>query len=162
MHRLARVTERRDHHEEGPRGHRRIAFDPRRVVSVVEDKGSGGAWVHLALHDEWEGPAHDLGRHDGCRALLTREAYEEVLHEIDCALCGRSVEKSAPPPVPVSDLLLSFRARNCLRRVGIETVGQLCRASAEDLLGIRNFGQGSLEEVRGRLAARGLALGGEE
>lgn len=161
MHRLARVTERRDHLDEGPRGDRRRAFDPRRVVTVVEDEATGGAWVHLALRDEWEeptaGPAR-VDRHEGCRAMLTRELYNEVLHEIDSAMRGFPVASFASLSDPVSALDLSSRARNSLASARIKTIDHLCRLSAAELLDVRRFGRVCLSEVRERLAERGLAL----
>lgn len=161
MHRLARVTERRDHLDEEPRGDRRRAFDPRRIVTVVEDEGTGGAWVHLALRDEWEGPADATERHDGCRVLLTRESYDEVLREIDFAMRGFPSGSNPSLLAPVSYLELSTRVRNSLTNLGIVTIEQLCGTSPTELLKAPRFGYSCLEEVRKRLAARGLALRGE-
>lgn len=58
--------------------------------------------------------------------------------------------------MPIEDLNLSVRAYNCLKRAGITKVGQILEMSADDLLGVRNFGQKSLDELRERLAAHGL------
>ena len=57
---------------------------------------------------------------------------------------------------PIEDLDLSVRAYNCLKRAGITKVGQVLEMSEDDLLGVRNFGKKSLEELRERLAARGF------
>lgn len=58
--------------------------------------------------------------------------------------------------MPIEDLDLSVRAYNCLKRAGITKVGQVLEMTEEDLLGVRNFGRKSLDELRERLAARGL------
>lgn len=58
--------------------------------------------------------------------------------------------------MPIEDLNLTVRAYNCLKRAGITKVGQILEMSSEDLLGVRNFGQKSLDELRERLAAHGL------
>lgn len=58
--------------------------------------------------------------------------------------------------MPIEDLNLTVRAYNCLKRAGITKVGQILEMSADDLLGVRNFGQKSLDELRERLAAHGL------
>jgi DNA-directed RNA polymerase subunit alpha len=58
--------------------------------------------------------------------------------------------------MPIEDLNLSVRAYNCLKRAGITKVGQILEMSADDLLGVRNFGQKSLDELRERLQAHGL------
>ena len=60
--------------------------------------------------------------------------------------------------LPIEDLDLSERPRNCLKRAQINTIGQLLERSEEDLLAITNFGQKSLDEVLQRLDERGLSL----
>ncbi|HST98189.1 MAG TPA: DNA-directed RNA polymerase subunit alpha C-terminal domain-containing protein, partial [Geodermatophilus sp.] len=47
---------------------------------------------------------------------------------------------------------------NCLKREGVHTVGELVTRSEADLLDIRNFGAKSIDEVKMKLAAMGLAL----
>ncbi len=59
---------------------------------------------------------------------------------------------------PIEDLDLSVRAYNCLKRAGITKVGQVLEMSEDDLLGVRNFGRKSLDELRERLAGRGLLV----
>ncbi len=63
--------------------------------------------------------------------------------------------------MPVADLQLSVRARKCLTRLGINTVGELINKTADELLAVRNFGVTSLNEVRGKLAELGLSLKNE-
>jgi len=58
----------------------------------------------------------------------------------------------------VDDLDFSVRTINCLRRESIATVGQLIERSEADLMGVRNFGRKSLQEVKDKLAGLGLAL----
>ena len=60
--------------------------------------------------------------------------------------------------LPIEELDLSERPRNCLKRAQIDTIGQLLEKSEEDLLAITNFGQKSLEEVIQKLDERGLSL----
>jgi len=61
---------------------------------------------------------------------------------------------------PIEELDLSVRSYNCLKRQGINTVGQLADCSENDLLNIRNFGAKSIEEVKDKLQAMGLGLAG--
>src|SRR5213593_2762204 len=63
---------------------------------------------------------------------------------------------------PIEELELGVRSYNCLKRVGIETIGDLTSKSEAELVAIPNFGRKSIEEVRGALAAHGLSLKGEE
>lgn len=60
--------------------------------------------------------------------------------------------------LPIEDLDLSERPRNCLKRAQINTVGELVLKSEDDLMNITNFGQKSLDEVKQKLDERGLTL----
>jgi DNA-directed RNA polymerase subunit alpha len=61
--------------------------------------------------------------------------------------------------IPVSDFELSVRSRNCLQRMGVETLGDLARTTEHELLASKNFGETSLVEIREILVAKGLELG---
>ena len=58
----------------------------------------------------------------------------------------------------IADLNLSVRARKCMARLNINTIGELMRRSPDDLLGVRNFGVTSLNEIRQRLTEFGMQL----
>jgi len=58
----------------------------------------------------------------------------------------------------VEDLNLSVRSYNCLKREGINTVGDLVQKSEAELMDIRNFGQKSIDEVKAKLDELGLTL----
>lgn len=60
--------------------------------------------------------------------------------------------------LPIEELELTERPRNCLKRASINTIGDLVERTSEDLLSITNFGQKSLDEVVERLTQRGLEL----
>jgi DNA-directed RNA polymerase subunit alpha len=60
--------------------------------------------------------------------------------------------------LPIEDLDLSERPRNCLKRAQVNTIGELVQRTGDDLLAITNFGQKSLDEVIQRLDERGLSL----
>jgi DNA-directed RNA polymerase subunit alpha len=62
---------------------------------------------------------------------------------------------------PVADLNLSVRARKCMIRLGLNTIGELVRHTGDELLECKNFGVTSLNEVREKLTAYGLKLRGE-
>ncbi len=57
---------------------------------------------------------------------------------------------------PVSDLDISFRSRNCLRRANIDTVGELADKSMPEMIAIRNLGRRSLNELKQTLHDMGL------
>jgi DNA-directed RNA polymerase subunit alpha len=60
--------------------------------------------------------------------------------------------------VPIEELELSERPRNCLKRAQINSIGELIEKTEDDLLAITNFGQKSLDEVIAKLDERGLSL----
>ncbi len=62
--------------------------------------------------------------------------------------------------LPIEDLDLSERPRNCLKRAQINSIGELLTKTEDDLLNITNFGQKSLDEVKQKLDERGLTLRG--
>ena len=85
---------------------------------------------------------------------------------------GAAAAPGAPeaPPVPgadgldeilIEELELGVRSYNCLKRAGIQTVGELVRKSESELNAIPNFGRKSIEEVQETLRARGLGLRAE-
>ena len=57
---------------------------------------------------------------------------------------------------PIERLELSHRTLNCLKRAHITRVGEVLEMSDDELLKIRNFGEKSLTELRGRLAEQGV------
>jgi DNA-directed RNA polymerase subunit alpha len=61
---------------------------------------------------------------------------------------------------PIEELDLSVRSFNCLKRQGVNTIGQLTECTEADLLNIRNFGAKSIEEVKDKLQQMGLGLKG--
>ncbi len=63
---------------------------------------------------------------------------------------------------PIEELELGVRSYNCLKRVGIETIGDLVSKSENELAAIPNFGKKSIEEVKETLATQGLFLRGDE
>ena len=58
----------------------------------------------------------------------------------------------------IGDLDLSVRSFNCLKRAGINTVGDLISKSPEEMMRVRNLGKKSLEEVIAKLEEYGLSF----
>jgi DNA-directed RNA polymerase subunit alpha len=58
----------------------------------------------------------------------------------------------------IEELELGVRSYNCLKRAGVQTVGDLIQKTESELNAIPNFGRKSIEEVKETLEARGLAL----
>ena len=58
----------------------------------------------------------------------------------------------------IEELELGVRSYNCLKRAGIQTVGDLVSKTESELNAIPNFGKKSIDEVIETLHARGLGL----
>ena len=76
-------------------------------------------------------------------------------HIVDQSL---SPEEQAMMNKLVTDLNLSVRSRKCMSRLNIQTVGQLCQRTPDELLASRNFGVTSLNEIREKLKENGMRL----
>lgn len=76
-------------------------------------------------------------------------------HIVDQSL---SPEEQAMMNKLVTDLNLSVRSRKCMSRLNIQTIGQLCQRTPDELLASRNFGVTSLNEIREKLKEAGMRL----
>ncbi len=81
-----------------------------------------------------------------------RMYYDEEQHRIH-------EKQSTLLETPVTDFELSVRARNCLKKMNIRSLGDLLRTTEAELLGYKNFGETSLQEIKAMLAQKGLQLG---
>jgi len=61
--------------------------------------------------------------------------------------------------IPITDFELSVRARNCLNKMQITTLGDLVQKTEQELLSYKNFGETSLTEIKEILHSKGLRLG---
>jgi len=86
-------------------------------------------------------------------AEMSDEPQGLELGEVGIAAAG-----SPDLELPIEDLDLSERPRNCLKRAQVNTIGELLEKTEDDLLAITNFGQKSLDEVIQKLDERGLSL----
>jgi DNA-directed RNA polymerase subunit alpha len=93
------------------------------------------------------------------------DRVEELTAREPVAIGGDTLPESVSAPggdgldeILIEELELGVRSYNCLKRAGVQTVGDLVRKSESELNAIPNFGQKSIEEVIETLDARGLAL----
>ncbi len=98
--------------------------------------------------------------------FTTADRVDELRGEGAIAVTdGAGATEAAPAPgadgldeILIEELELGVRSYNCLKRAGIQTVGELVRKSESELNAIPNFGRKSIEEVQETLRARGLSL----
>ncbi len=124
-----------------------VSTDFDRIVMDIETDGS------ISPRDALASAGQTLRGLFSIVAQLAGEGQGLELGEVGVAVTG-----SPDLDLPIEDLDLPERPRNCLKRAQINTVGELIERSAEDLLAITNFGQKSLDEVLERLDERGLSL----
>ena len=137
---------------------RRVSFDvePTRVEQSTE-------YDRLVIDIETDGsitPRDALASAgDTLRSLVALVA--DMSEEPQGLELGELAVTSAGSPdldLPIEDLDLSERPRNCLKRAQVNSVGELVQKTEDDLLAITNFGQKSLDEVIAKLDERGLSL----
>lgn len=83
----------------------------------------------------------------------SRDMYYDEEYARDMA------KRNALLDTPVTDFELSVRARNCLKKMQIRTLGDLLKVSEPELLSYKNFGETSLVEIKKMLSMKGLRLG---
>ena len=88
---------------------------------------------------------------------LSRKIGQELLEEL-LQLIDDKLKKERKEYPTIEELELSVRAYNCLKREGIDTVEKLLNYKEEELLGIRNFGSKSIQEVKGKIKDLGLSF----
>ena len=71
---------------------------------------------------------------------------------------GNARTPNAMDDILIEELELGVRSYNCLKRAGIQTVGDLVAKTEGELNAIPNFGKKSIDEVIETLHARGLGL----
>jgi DNA-directed RNA polymerase subunit alpha len=137
---------------------RRVAFsvEPVRVEQSTD-------FDRLVLDIETDGsltPREALASAgDTLRSLVSLVAdLEDEPRGLELGEVGSATSGSPDLDLPIEDLDLSERPRNCLKRAQVNTIGELVERTADDLLAITNFGQKSLDEVIQRLDERGLSL----
>lgn len=88
---------------------------------------------------------------------LARECHSEYVSSNGRPEGGYGCDRTA---LSVSMLNLSRRPRSALDRNHIDTLGELVKYTERDLLGLKNFGTNSLDEIKSNLNKMGLSLSG--
>jgi DNA-directed RNA polymerase subunit alpha len=141
-------------------------FTPIRKVNFAVEAAHGGEGANrerLFLEVWTDGSVEPVEALSRSAAILA----EQLAPFVSCALAVEAkveeqrVRLSIPEELynmPVDRLDLSVRTMNCLRRGGIETVGQVINKGEKGLMALRNFGEKSSQEIEERLKELGLSL----
>lgn len=82
----------------------------------------------------------------------------EKIEDVEIMVEKEEEERDKVLDMSIEELDLSVRSYNCLKRAGINTVGELIQKTEEDMMKVRNLGKKSLEEVQEKLGSLGLSL----
>jgi len=123
------------------------------LAVLYEDRGQ---WIKAekCLRQVLEtDPNHPRARLFMRDVTASKDMFYDEEHDRD------RVRRDALLDTPVTDFELSVRARNCLKKMQIRTLGDLLKITEAELLSYKNFGETSLTEIKDMLSARGLRLG---
>ena len=79
-------------------------------------------------------------------------AEKDFMHEPEAPTANKTKDKR------IEELDLSARSYNCLKRAGINTIGELAQKTEEEMMRVRNLGRKSLKEVMQKLRENGFEL----
>jgi DNA-directed RNA polymerase subunit alpha len=122
------------------------------LAVICEDRGELGRAERLLVQVVETDPNHIRAR------LFLKDvlASKDMQVETEMSLVGPT---NAILDTPVTDFELSVRARNCLKKMQIRTLGDLLKITEAELLSYKNFGEQSLVEIKAMLSQKGLRLG---
>jgi len=129
--------------------------------------------TRVAQHTEFDELALELRTNGAlsCEEALTEaanilQAYFSLFSKSQLELADLEVAHRGPSPEeellgrPIEDLELPVRPYNCLKQIGVKTIGELIECSEAELLKLRNFGEKSLMEIKEKLDPLGLSIRG--
>lgn len=123
------------------------------LAVVYEDQGEfdeAGLCLQRVLYAD---PNHSRAR------LFQKDVESSMEMLIDDAVERRVEKRNRMLQRQITEFELSVRARNCLKKMKIQTLGDLLNLSETELLSYKNFGETSLQEIKALLQKLGLHLG---
>jgi len=160
MFRCAWLYDLRGDDEEAIDLYKRLATQPRAYVNALinlavihEDNGNYDEAVVCLRRVLAAYPNHTRAR------LFLKDAESSREMVIDDAVEKRVETRNRLLDTPISEFELSVRARNCLKKMNIQTLGDLLKLTEAELLSYKNFGETSLHEINILLQKKALRLG---
>jgi len=123
------------------------------LAVLHDDAGQYDKAIQLAQRVLVINPNHPRAK------MMVKDAMASKNMYYDEEQAKRQAYRSAILDTPVTDFELSVRARNCLKKMDIRTLGDLVATTEASLMSYKNFGETSLKEIKEMLAAKGLSLG---
>ncbi|MAT80123.1 MAG: hypothetical protein CMJ29_01635 [Phycisphaerae bacterium] len=123
------------------------------LAVILEDRGDINGAERCLRQILDTDPNHERARLYMLDVRSSKDMYYDEEQARDMA------KRNALLDTPVTDFELSVRARNCLKKMQIRTLGDLLKVSEAELLSYKNFGETSLVEINQMLSSKGLRLG---
>ena len=123
------------------------------LAVLYEDRGEYARAERCLKQVLETNPNHERAR------LFMKDVQASREIPVDDNLDRDLVARKAMYDTPVTDFELSVRARTCLKKMNIRSLGDLLRYTESELMSYKNFGESSLDEIKAMLADRGLRLG---
>lgn len=123
------------------------------LAVIYEDAGRFEEAYNCVERVLIEHPNHTRAR------MFAKDIESSMTMQYDETQERSRAKRNAIMDTPVSDFELSVRSRNCLKKMNINTLGDLLRVSEAELLAYKNFGETSLNEIKAMLKQKGLRLG---
>ncbi|MCL2122087.1 MAG: DNA-directed RNA polymerase subunit alpha, partial [Clostridiales bacterium] len=108
------------------------------------DRLSMEVWTDGSLHPEEAVSISAKILHDYLKIFI---GLTEQVSDVEIMVNRVEDEKDKILDISIEELDLSVRSYNCLKRAGINTVGELIMKTEDDMMKVRNLGKKSLEEV---------------
>jgi len=137
---------------------RRVNFDVSntRVGQITDyDKLTLDVWTNGTMNPD---EAVSLGARILNEHMMLFVGLTEEGQGVELLSDTREDERDRVLDMPVEELELSVRSFNCLKRAGINSVGELISKTEAEMMKVRNLGKKSLEEVKAKLAELDLSL----
>jgi DNA-directed RNA polymerase subunit alpha len=140
--------------------YKRLALQPRAHVNALinlavlyEDRGIYEAARGCLRRVLTAYPNHARAR------LFLKDVESSRMTIIDDSVEQRAENRNRMLDTPIGEFELSVRARNCLKKMKINTIGELIKLNEAELMAYKNFGETSLNEIKAMLVKKGLRLG---
>lgn len=158
--RAARLLDRRGDDERAIQLYEQVAHEPRAHVNalinlavIYEDIGKYDAALDCLRRVLAAFPNHARAR------LFAKDVESSRLMVQDEQRQAKGDARSRLLETSIAEFELSVRARNCLKKMRINSLGDLLKLTEAELLAYKNFGETSLNEIKALLAKKGLRLG---
>lgn len=140
--------------------YKRLALQPRAHVNALinlavlyEDRGHYEVARQCLQRVLTAYPNHARAR------LFLKDVESSRMTIIDDSVEQRAENRNRMMDTPIGEFELSVRARNCLKKMKVNTIGELIKLNEAELMAYKNFGETSLNEIKAMLLKKGLRLG---